>query len=81
MAAISFTISCVPKFDGDYDHMSLLVENLLCFKEYQSVIDLVLEELKGTKCISAKVLEEEKLKDLKKLWDSMKVRYQGSTNN
>jgi len=29
----SFTTPCVPKFDGDYDHWSLLMENLLRSKD------------------------------------------------
>ncbi|KAI5408463.1 hypothetical protein KIW84_054341 [Lathyrus oleraceus] len=40
MAAESgnFTAPCVPKFDGDYDHWSLVMENLMRSKEYWCVI-------------------------------------------
>ena len=39
MEAGSFSTPAVPKFDGDYDHWSLIMENLLRSKEYWSVID------------------------------------------
>lgn len=65
MAAETLSTPCVPKFDGDYDHWSLLMENLLRSKEYWSVIEPGLEELKRTEAISAKALDEAKLKDLK----------------
>jgi hypothetical protein len=35
----NFTAPSVPKFDGDYDHWSLIMENLLRSKEYWSVIE------------------------------------------
>jgi hypothetical protein len=65
MAAETLSTPCVPKFDGDYDHWSLLMENLLRSKEYWSVIEPGLEELKKTEAISAKTLDEAKLKDLR----------------
>ncbi|XP_071740806.1 uncharacterized protein [Rutidosis leptorrhynchoides] len=33
-----FQMTSVPKFDGDYDHLSLLMENLLRLKEYWEVV-------------------------------------------
>jgi hypothetical protein len=101
----SFTKPCVPKFDGDYDHWSLIMENLLRSKEYWSVIQSGFEEPKGNEVIDAaqqKAIDDARLKDLKaknylfqsidksilktitqketakQLWDSMKVKCQGS---
>ena len=101
----SFTTPCVPKFDGDYDHWSLIMENLLRSKEYWSVIQSGFEEPKGNEVIDAaqqKAIDDARLKDLKaknylfqsidksilktitqketakQLWDSMKVKCQGS---
>jgi hypothetical protein len=101
----SFTTPCVPKFNGDYDHWSLIMENLLRFKEYWSVIQSGFEEPKGNEVIDAaqqKAIDDARLKDLKaknylfqsidksilktitqketakQLWDSMKVKCQGS---
>lgn len=82
MAADSgnFTTPSVPKFDGDYDHWSLIMENLLRSKEYWSVIESGVEELKEneatskdsqkaldetTKKAQQKALDEARLKDLK----------------
>ncbi|XP_074327355.1 uncharacterized protein LOC141665271 [Apium graveolens] len=116
MAADSgnFTTPCVPKFDGDYDNWSLIMENLLRSKEYWSVIESGIEKAKeneatskdsqneATKKAQQKAFDEARLKDLKaknylfqsidksilktithketakQLWESMKVRYQGS---
>lgn len=101
----SFTTPCVPKFDGDYDHWSLIMENLLRSKEYWSVIQSGFEEPKENEAVDTaqqKAIDEARLKDLKaknylfqsidksilktitqketakQLWDSMKVKYQGS---
>jgi len=64
----SFTTPCVPKFDGDYDHWSLLMENLLRSKEYWTIVETEIQEPKDDVSLSPtqqKVLEEAKLKDLK----------------
>lgn len=42
----NFTAPSVPKFDGDYDHFSLIMENLLQSKEYHSVIESRIKEQK-----------------------------------
>lgn len=34
----NFAQPSIPKFDGNYDHWSLLMENLLRSKEYWSVV-------------------------------------------
>ncbi|XP_071699951.1 uncharacterized protein [Rutidosis leptorrhynchoides] len=63
-----FQTTCVPKFDGDYDHWCLLMENLLRSKEYWQVIEEGYTEpgdrakLSETEHISVDAL---KLKDLK----------------
>jgi len=90
----SFAAQCVLKFDGDYDHWSLVMENLLRSKEYWSAIQSGFEEPKGNEALNAtqqKTIDEARLKDLKaivktiiqkdtakQLWDSMKLKYQGN---
>ncbi|CAM8913065.1 unnamed protein product [Rhodiola kirilowii] len=64
----SFTSPCVPKFDGDYDHWSLIMENLLRSKEYWTVVENGYQEPKEGETLSTtqqKALDEAKLKDLK----------------
>ncbi|CAL1369375.1 unnamed protein product [Linum trigynum] len=59
---------CIPRFDGDYDHWSLLMENLLRSKEYWDVIcDGFKEPPVGVELTTAqaKALENLQLKDLK----------------
>ncbi|CAM8910600.1 unnamed protein product [Rhodiola kirilowii] len=70
MAAESgiFSAPCVPKFDGDYDHWSLIMENLLRSKEYWCVIESNMKTVKEGEVLGAakkKVIDEFKLKDLK----------------
>ncbi|GJY62081.1 hypothetical protein Tco_0462738 [Tanacetum coccineum] len=59
---------CVPKFDGDYGHWRLIMENLLRSKEYWCVI-------KPGKSILKTITQKE---TAKQLWESMKVKYQGN---
>lgn len=64
----NLTIPCVSKFDEDYDHRSLIMENLLQSKEYWSVIESGIKEPKENEPINVaqqKELDEAKLKDLK----------------
>ncbi|KAM7485656.1 hypothetical protein LguiA_001665 [Lonicera macranthoides] len=66
--ANNFAQPCIPKFDGDYDHWSLLMENLLRSKEYWVAIEVGYVEPAEGKTLAAaqkKILEEMKLKDLK----------------
>ena len=70
MAAESsnFAQPCIPKFDGDYEHWNMQMENLLRSKEYWSVIEMgYAESASGEVLTNAqrKTLEETKLKDLK----------------
>lgn len=60
----------IPKFDGDYDHWSMIMENLLRSKEYWSVVEDGYTEpgAKEKELLTdaqRKVLEDKKLKDLK----------------
>jgi len=58
----------IPKFDGDYDHWSMLMENLLRSKEYWSVVEQGYQEPKTLESLTGaerRTLEEQKLKDLR----------------
>ena len=66
----SFSQACIPKFDGDYDHWSLIMENLLRSKEYWSVVQggYTEPEPAGEEALTPaqrKTLEEARLNDLK----------------
>ncbi|XP_074328427.1 uncharacterized protein LOC141666336 [Apium graveolens] len=86
----TFNAPAVPKFDGDYDHWSLVMENLLRSKENWGIIDPRFDDLKTTlKDLKAKnylfqSIDKTTLKTItqkettKQLWDSMKVKYKGS---
>ncbi|GJT03883.1 retrovirus-related pol polyprotein from transposon TNT 1-94 [Tanacetum coccineum] len=99
----SFGQPNIPKFDGDHEHWSLLMENLLRSKEYWCVVETAIPaEGENVTAAQRKNIDEMKLKDLKaknylfssidksilktitkkdtskQLWDSMKMRYQGS---
>ncbi|KAJ1412935.1 retrovirus-related Pol polyprotein from transposon TNT 1-94 [Sesbania bispinosa] len=39
MAEGNFVQAAIPKFDGHYDHWSMLMENLLRSKEYWSLVE------------------------------------------
>ncbi|RVW42604.1 Retrovirus-related Pol polyprotein from transposon RE1 [Vitis vinifera] len=81
MAAESsnFVQPAIPKFDGHYDHWSMLIENFLRSKEYWSLVEngipVAVEGIEPTK-VQQKAIADHKLKDLK---DFMKQKYQGST--
>lgn len=68
MASENFVQLTIPRFDGHYDHWSMLMENFLRPKEYQHVVEfgvatpVVGELLTDTQ---QKELEGLKLKDLK----------------
>ncbi|CAL1387753.1 unnamed protein product [Linum trigynum] len=68
MSESSFAQVCIPKFDGDFDHWSMLMENLLRSKEYWAVVqDGIREPAQGEELTEAqqRVLEERRLRDLK----------------
>ncbi|KAL4567103.1 hypothetical protein LXL04_022677 [Taraxacum kok-saghyz] len=58
----------IPKFDGDYDHWSMVMENLLRSKEYWRVVDEGYQVIKPGELATPtqqKNYDENKLKDLK----------------
>ncbi|KHN26788.1 Retrovirus-related Pol polyprotein from transposon TNT 1-94, partial [Glycine soja] len=66
MAESSFLQPSIPKFDGHYDHWSMLMENLLRSKEYWSIIEdgIVVAPANST-AEQSKAADDSKLKDLK----------------
>ncbi|CAM8916258.1 unnamed protein product [Rhodiola kirilowii] len=62
----NFVQPAIPRFDGHYDHWSMLMENFLQSKEYCSLIeDGVAKSVEGMTDAQQKKLDEQKLKDLK----------------
>ncbi|KAK0581377.1 hypothetical protein LWI29_013062 [Acer saccharum] len=64
----NFVQPAIPRFNGHYDHWSMLMENFLRSKEYWSLVETgYVEPEDGASLTDAqqKKLEEEKLKDLK----------------
>lgn len=63
-----FSQPAIPKFDGDYDHWSMVMENLLRSKEYWTVVESGYSQPGNEEVLTAaqkKTLEEMQLKDLK----------------
>ncbi|KAL6321590.1 hypothetical protein AAG906_024591 [Vitis piasezkii] len=69
MAAESsnFVQPAIPKFDGHYDHWSMLMENFLRSKEYWSLVENGIPAAEGIEPTEAqqKAIADHKLKDLK----------------
>ncbi|KAH7856314.1 hypothetical protein Vadar_033308 [Vaccinium darrowii] len=68
MASENFVQPAIPRFDGHYDHWSMLMENFLRSKEYWQVVDSeVAEPAEGATLTETQKSELEalKLKDLK----------------
>ena len=68
MASKTFVKLAIPRFDGHYDHWSMLMENFLRSKEYWTVVvSRVTEPVTGVMLTDAQKVELEgkKLKDLK----------------
>lgn len=66
--AEAFVQAAIPRFDGHYDHWSMLMENFLRSKEYWQVVDSgVAEPAAGVALSDAQKaeLDSQKLKDLK----------------
>nr|DAD45562.1 TPA_asm: hypothetical protein HUJ06_003792 [Nelumbo nucifera] len=83
MASENFVQPAIPRFDGHYDHWSLLMENFLRSKEYWQEAQK-LKDLKAKNYlfqdIDRSILETILCKDTsKQIWDSMKKKYQGNT--
>nr|DAD24124.1 TPA_asm: hypothetical protein HUJ06_025587 [Nelumbo nucifera] len=71
MATDNFVQPAIPRFDGHYDHWSMLMENFLRSKEYWQRKILF-------QAIDRSILETILCKDTSKhIWDSMKKKYQG----
>lgn len=65
---IGFVQPSIPKFDGDYDHRNMLMENFLKSKEYWNLVETGIPEPGDRGTLTAapkKTLNELKLKDLK----------------
>jgi hypothetical protein len=63
-----FVQPSIPRFDGHYDHWSMLMENLLRSKEYWSLVEIGYAESEDGVIVTEaqqKRLDELKLKDLK----------------
>ena len=64
----SFVQPAIPRFDGHYDHWSMLMENFLRSKEYWNLVEIgFVEPADGAAVTEAqqKSLDEMKLKDRK----------------
>ncbi|XP_076896563.1 uncharacterized protein LOC143549566 [Bidens hawaiensis] len=64
----NFQVPCVPRFDEDYDHGSMVMENLLRSKEYWPVFETGYNEPREGENRTAaelRILDEMRLKDLK----------------
>ena len=63
-----FAQPAIPRFDGHYDHWSMLMENFLRSKEYWSLVETGYDESQANAVVTEaqqKRLNEMKLKDLK----------------
>ena len=68
MSSDNYVQPAIPRFDGHYDHWSMLMENFLRSKEYWTIVEIgVTEPSSGEVLTEAqqKKLEEQRLKDLK----------------
>ncbi|CAL1391441.1 unnamed protein product [Linum trigynum] len=68
--ASSFAQVCIPKFDGDFSHWSLLMRNLLRSKDYWKVVSEGFKEPEEGERLTeeqTKALEDLRMKDLKAL--------------
>ena len=64
----NFVQPAIPKFDGHYDHWSMLMENFLRSKEFRGLVEAGIptaaEGVDSTE-VQKKTIEDHKLKDLK----------------
>ncbi|KAH7837585.1 hypothetical protein Vadar_015497 [Vaccinium darrowii] len=68
MASETFVQPAIPRFDGHYDHWSMLMENFLRYKEYWTiVVSRVAKPAEGVTLTDEQKMELEglKLKDFK----------------
>ena len=66
MASKNFVQPAIPRFDGHYDHLKMLMENFLRSKEYWEVVSDGMPEITAAMTDEQKTeVEGTKLKDLK----------------
>jgi hypothetical protein len=61
----SFVQPAIPRFDGHYDHWSMLMENFLRSKEYWNLIEVGITAATEDNDLGEKAIEDLRLKDLK----------------
>jgi len=61
----SFVQPAIPRFDGHYDHWSMLMENFVRSKEYWNLIEVGITAAAEDNDLGEKVIEDLRLKDLK----------------
>ncbi|XP_028070425.1 uncharacterized protein LOC114272906 [Camellia sinensis] len=66
----------IPRFDGHYDHWSMLMENFLRSKEYWTLVATGIVEPAIDRTILETILQKE---TSKQIWDSLKKKYQGTS--
>ncbi|XP_073264243.1 uncharacterized protein [Populus alba] len=74
----SFVQPAIPRFDGHYDHWSMLMENFLRSKEYWNLVETgIIAAAEGAfdRSILETILKKDTTKDI---WDSLKQKYQGT---
>ncbi|KAL6311046.1 hypothetical protein AAG906_011849 [Vitis piasezkii] len=64
-----FAQPAIPRFDGHYDHWSMLMENFLRSKEYWSLVETGYDEPQANATILRRTRRNK--------WDSMKKKYEG----
>nr|DAD39485.1 TPA_asm: hypothetical protein HUJ06_013808 [Nelumbo nucifera] len=75
----NFVQPAIPRFDGHYDHWSMLMENFLRSKEYWSLVETGYKKLDKMKLKDLKVKNYLFQKNTsKQIWDSMKKKYEGN---
>jgi len=61
----SFVQPAIPRFDGHYDHWSMLMENFVRSKEYWNLIEVGITAAAEDNDLGEKAIEDLRLKDLK----------------
>ncbi|KAH0773913.1 hypothetical protein KY290_011050 [Solanum tuberosum] len=80
MASENFVQAAIPRFDGHYDHWSMLMENFLRSKDIGKWLWLAYQnQQKAHQCQTHKEQKHKQQNTSKQIWDSMKKKYQVST--
>ncbi|CAL2236258.1 unnamed protein product [Prunus armeniaca] len=75
----SFIQPAIPRFDGHYDHWSMLMENFLRSKEFWGLVEPGYIEPASDSAIDRTVLDTILKKDTTKdIWDAMKKKFEGN---